>query len=360
MLRIGDRRNVFYWQTDRNLSPEDYEKYFLKRHETDSMEIVTILRNGIKSIADIKDIEIVEPDENVKRGNVNIVRKIRINGALYIARMHPKGIKNEYFYVEKLALIEAVKASLPVPEIVEVHEGTGEDDMDFVLMTSSPGVTMESAIQTNKDLEGVLLHDAGSLMAQLHTVRVEGFGSFNNEVAKKEGRLVGLHKSYKDFVWCGLEENLDRLVRFKVIDKAQSEMFKKVFKKNNYEPLEGSRLVHNDFADWNILVDGGKVSALLDWDECHAGDPIADLACWSTFFKMDRFKTFVEGYKANATLPKDFEQRFHYYRLRYIISKMALRTKRALVDKSEFIQEKIKAGKLALFEELQWIEANSS
>lgn len=63
---------------------------------------------------------------------------------------------------------------------------------------------------------------------------------------------------------------------------------------------------------------------------------------------------FLNGYQSLIDLPPDFDNRFHYYRLRYTISKMALRAKRHQVDKSNFIKEKLEVGKRALVEELEW------
>lgn len=355
MLEIQDRRNVFYWQTDRNLSSPDYEKHFLKRHEVPNSELTAVLEQGITTIPSPK-VVIEDLDNEVKKGNVNIVRKVQINGEPFIARMHPFGIKNGYFYVEQVALRIAQDSNIPVPQILEVHEARNESDMDFVLMTVAPGVTMETVIGEKKTLEADLLHQAGVLMASIHKIGVEKYGPFDNEVAKSEGRLVGLHGTYKEFIECGLEENIQRLISFGVINDNQAEKFRDVFKEHDFEPRDGPKLIHNDFADWNILVSDKKISGVLDWDECHGGDPIADLACWSTFFDMERFSKFLEGYTSIGALPDDFDTRFHYYRLRYTISKMALRVKRAQVDHSEFIQEKIKVGKKALNEEIQWFD----
>lgn len=356
MLKISDRNNCFYWQTDRNLSPEDYEKYFLKRHAIPSADIIASIRKGVTVLGQISELSVTEPDDEVKKGNVNIVRRVNINKKPYIARIHPQGIKNGYFYVEQIALNLAVSNGLPAPKILEVHEARDAEDMDFVLMTAMQGITMESAIKQNPLIETDLLYQSGILMAKLHQVEVEKYGSFDNQIAKNEGRLVGLHDSYREFVWCGLEENLNRLIRFKVVDNAQAEKLRAVFKENNFEPDGKPRLVHNDFADWNILADDKKISAILDWDECHGGDPIADLACWSTFFSMERFSKFLAGYISVVELPSDFNDRFHYYRLRYTISKMALRVKRALVDPSDFVKEKIRVGTVALAEEFEWFD----
>ena len=355
MLDLTDRKRCFYWQTDRNLSSEDYVRIFLKRHDVPKGELINILRYGITSIPNIKEIEIQDPDENVTRGNVNIVRKVRINDRSNVVRMHPKEVKNGYFYVEKVAHDLAIQAGLPVATILEVHEAKSVDDMDFVLMSVLPGVTLDNYLLEDKTNEEELLCKAGTLMAQIHTIKVEGLGPFDNEIAKTKQKLVGLHANYHDFIWSGLEENLQRLISLGVINQVQAHNMHSVFEKTNYEPLYGPRLIHNDMADWNLLTDGKEITGILDWDECHGGDPIADLACWSTFFDMPRYENFLKGYMSISTLPEDYEKRFHFYRLRYTISKMALRVKRYSVDRSEHVRSRIESGKVALREEMQWI-----
>ena len=354
VIDLSDRQNCFYWQTDRNLSAEDYERIFLHRHEFSAKAVTNILLSGIASITNIKSIELIPPDENVIKGNVNIVRKVVINGMEYVVRLHPRGVKNGYFYVEQQALSRAKTAGVPVPEILEVHESQNIEDVDFVLMTASSGITVDVFLQNDKSGENTLLVDCGKRMAQVHEIEVKSFGSFNNTVAKQEKRLVGLHKTYDDFVHVGLEENLERLIKFDIINRQQAEVMNGVFEINHFEPPSGPRLIHNDFADWNLLTDGKGITAVLDWDECHAGDPIADLACWSTFFNIERMNQFMKGYTSLASLPNDYDERFHFYRLRYTISKMALRIKRYQVDKSPFILEKLEVGKQALNEEAKW------
>lgn len=228
--------------------------------------------------------------------------------------------------------------------------------MDFVLMTISSGITMDILLQKNKLPEEMLLIDCGKKMAKIHEVVVEGYGSFDNQIARAESRLQGLHKTYNDFINVGLDENLDRLVKYQVINQHQADAMGKVFQNRRFEPIDRPRLIHNDFADWNLLTDEKAITAVLDWDECHAGDPIADLACWSTFFNIERLSIFMKGYTSLVTLSNDYDERFHFYRLRYTISKMALRIKRYQVDKSPFILEKLEVGKQALKEETKWFD----
>jgi len=354
MLDLTDRTHCFYWQTDRILSGEEYVRIFLKRHEESSDMMEKILLNGIKTVKSITSLEIIPPDENVLKGNVNIVRKVILNGKPYIVRMHPRGVKNGYFYAEKCALHACKLKGIPVPRILEIYEAKNEDDMDFMLCSLTPGINMDIYLRDHADAEQQLLVCAGKQMATIHSIRVEGFGFFNNQIAKEKNELVGIHKNYHDFIWSGLEENLDRLVGFNILTTLQADKIKQIFITMNFEPIGRPCLVHNDMADWNLLTDGTELTGVLDWDECHAGDPIADLACWSTFYSIERLEQFLKGYMMIQTLPKDYDKRFHYYRLRYTISKMALRCKRYQVDKADFILQKIEIGKQALIEESAW------
>lgn len=356
MLDLTDRKSIFYWQTDRILSADDYAHIFLKRHDVSDDVLTKILQNGITTLPDKARITIDPADENVVRGNVNIVRKISIKAKKYIIRMHPAGVKNGYFYVEKIALEKARDAGVPVPETLEIHSASDERDMDFMLMSVCSGTNMDEYLKKDPSHEDELLFDAGSQMANIHTIRVEGFGAFDNSVAKTQNKLLGLHQTYHEFILTGLDENLTRLVLFEIITEQTKDRMRRVFTNHWYEPTDGARLIHNDFADWNLITNGRKITGVLDWDECHAGDPIADLACWSTFFSMKRMASFMKGYTSIVTLPDDFDDRFHFYRLRYTISKMALRAKRYQVDKAEFIRKKIELGKIALSEELSYFQ----
>ncbi len=353
-LDLSIRQNVFYWQTDREITPEDFDRIFLKRHRIQDEELLHILKRGIQSIQ-IETIELIPADENVVKGNVNVVRKIIINGNNYVVRMHPKEVKNGYFYVEKLLLDKAKEYSLPVPQILEIHEATNDDDMDFILMTTASGVTMDVYLSKDQSHEENLLINAGKTLAKVHEIKVNGFGPFDNKKAK-ENILIGLHATNKEFMMTALEENFQRLIKLSVRTHEEVETMKKIMNSYSFEPENGSRLIHNDFADWNLLTDGDTVTAILDWDEACGGDPIADLACWSMFFDLERYKAFLRGYTSVSKLPEDYELRFHYYRLRYAISKMALRAKRAIVDTSDFAKSKLEVGKVALAEEMKWFK----
>lgn len=65
---------------------------------------------------------------------------------------------------------------------------------------------------------------------------------------------------------------------------------------------EGRHIVHGDFGPQNMLLDGTRVTALLDWEFAHRGDPIEDLAWCEWIVRMHhsdqvpRLPTLFEGY----------------------------------------------------------------
>lgn len=70
-------------------------------------------------------------------------------------------------------------------------------------------------------------------------------------------------------------------------------------------------LAHGDFRTGNYMVDGGRLTAILDWEFCHWGDPREDIGwfiarCWR-FGNDDkvaggiaRFASLLEGYNAGT------------------------------------------------------------
>lgn len=89
-----------------------------------------------------------------------------------------------------------------------------------------------------------------------------------------------------------------------------------------FRPTDGPlAMLHGDFKANNILVWDSKVTAVLDWELCHVGDPLEDLAwtlLWTTRWDIigglfDR-QQFLEGYSAASGTEID-DARFLYWQL---------------------------------------------
>jgi aminoglycoside phosphotransferase (APT) family kinase protein len=73
---------------------------------------------------------------------------------------------------------------------------------------------------------------------------------------------------------------------------------------NRPSPPARRVLVHGDFRPANVLVDGGRITALLDWELAHLGDPFDDLG-WYTGAIYHR-EHFLDGWAV-----EDFLLRYH-------------------------------------------------
>ncbi len=350
---IADRQDVFYWQTDRAVDPEQAGHIWADRHRyfTDDELLGSI--NNVLGENKLAAIEPLDLEAQTNLGNVNSVRVGELtSGKEVIIRCHPKGIKNGYFHAEAEAAKRAKEADLPTYDTLAVHDYENGDDFAFQVIEKLSGTAIKKWLEQHPDDEAKLLPQIGKMMARLHQVQVDGFGAFDNEKAKS-GELVGLHNTFGEAVRAGLSFNLDVLTKENILTAEQSQAVTTLFGDNN--PLldvTQAVLVHNDFADWNLLTDGEDVTGILDWDECVGGDPASDIACWSTFFDPERLKGFLDGYWQEAEKPDDFDERFELLRLRYVSSKMTLRLRRYSWEKTDFMKDKIEIGKVHLAQSL--------
>lgn len=350
---IADRQDVFYWQTDRAVDPEQAGHIWADRHRYFTDEELVDAVNSALGEDKLARVEPLDLEAQTNLGNVNSVRAGElVSGKEVIIRCHPKGIKNGYFHSEAVAARKAKEAGLPSYDTLAVHDYEGGDDFAFQVIEKLSGTAIKKWLEQHPEDEAKLLPQIGRMMARLHQVQVDGFGAFDNERAKS-GELVGLHRTFGDAVRAGLPFNLDVLTKEGILTTEQAQSVTTLFSSDN--PLLDVRqaiLVHNDFADWNLLTDGDDVTGIIDWDECVGGDPASDIACWSTFFDPERLKDFLDGYWQVADKPVDFDERFELLRLRYVVSKMTLRIRRYSWEKTHFMKDKIEVGKVHLAQSL--------
>lgn len=356
--RISDRSDCFYWQTDRKISAEEASMIWKDRHSAIANE--ELLEKINTNLIEDKLSYIIPFDENAQTslGNVNSIRVgVLESGKEVIIRCHPKGIRNGYFFVESLASKIALENGIPAYQTYCIHELENQSDISYQVIEKLAGDTIQFYLKEHPEKEEQLVIEMGKTMARLHKIKTNGFGPFDNEQAKN-GNLKGIHKTLKDSINAGLEENLERLVKYNILTKEVADKMKSLFEDNELFHSDVSVLIHNDFADWNLLTDGNTITGVLDWDECVAGNPIEEIACWSTFFDPERIKPFLKGYFSETLKYDNFDEMFQLMRLRYTISKMALRIKRYTYEQTPFLKSMIEKGEKHLEELINIFKLN--
>jgi len=350
VIDISSRTHSFYWQTDRKISEVQIKRIFLSRHSFfDEESAKAAIESGMRKSV----IDLIPP---IKSGSINSVVKATLQDKTdVIMRMHPNGLKNGYFWAEKAVADAARDAGVSTYKTYYIDDTKKQFSFDFMIISCEQGSNMKNSGPYSAEIDKILIEDTGRLLALTHSVKTQKYGFFDNTIAKKEGRLLGIHNTWKEHVYASLEDNLSYLVNKNAITQVEREKITEIFKNNDHLiECSSPRLVHNDVADWNQLTDGKKITAFIDWDESFSGDPICDFSTYSVFFDDKRLSNLIRGYETITKLPSDFEAKFHIYRLRYIISKLTLRTKRSVFDTSEFLKQNLVFAQQLLVKELKF------
>lgn len=344
--RITNRQDVFYWQSERRISEEEASEIWKDRHSAiKNNELIKVVNSCLKNDECVSIDEFDETkQESIGGINSNRVGHLK-SGNDVIIRCHPKGVKNGYFYVESLVAQLLNDNNLPSYKTYAIHDCENENDCAFQVIEKINGVNVELFLRNNPTKEAKLVYEMGKTAAKINQIEVDGFGPFDNNLAK-QGILKGIFKSLYEAIIAGLDYDLRLLVRYNIISKQDAKIVKKIFKHNkDLLKTQKAVLVHNDFIDWNSLTDGKTINGILDLDECIASDPISEIACFSLFFNIDRLENYLKGYFSVAEKPADYEQKFQLLRLRYTLSKMTLRLKKYTYEPSEDIKFKIQVAK---------------
>lgn len=358
-----DRSSMFYWQVDRPFSEDEVKTIFLERANTITQDdVIRIVESGLNKInRSGKNATVVRVYDRFDKGSVNLVYRVVLqNGEEIIVRIHPGVIRNGYFWVEREATSLALQAGVPTYRTLLVDDSRDHVACDFMLTSLIPGVNMKSAGPFSPDLEWKLVRDTGTILGLLHGIRTEGFGFFDNEIAKNEKKLIGIHQYWSEHILAALHTNLKYLRDTNLLDGLQIRTVEQLFSKyDDFIYCDRPTIVQNDVADWNELTDGEKITGLVDWDECYSGDPVCEFAAWSVFYPLTRMDALKNGYQDVRPLPDGFNEKFHIYRLRYIVSKLVGRKKKLMKSDSTFIAALLSYGMEIFQEEIQWFTRKS-
>ncbi|MCP4634508.1 MAG: phosphotransferase, partial [candidate division Zixibacteria bacterium] len=89
--------------------------------------------------------------------------------------------------------------------------------------------------------------------------------------------------------------------------------FEEIEKRRNDEVFGENHLVHGDFNPTNILINGGEVSGVLDWEWSHSGIPYMDIGNLLRNTEYSYHNKIKRGLKKGGMiLPDDWIRRAEY------------------------------------------------
>ncbi len=177
---------------------------------------------------------------------------------LILQRQRPGDTRN--MMVEASVLTKAFTAGVPVPELLV--SGEMSNGAQFMVLAHVEGETIARKILRDDSFASArpkLVSQMAQAMARLHAIdpdSVEGLPSID-QVEQYRTTLDSLNESL------GQSHPAFELV-FTWLERHRP-------------PSHRRTLVHGDFRLGNIMVDEKGLSAVLDWELAHVGDPLEDL-----------------------------------------------------------------------------------
>jgi len=222
-------------------------------------------------------------------GKTNFVFDVKTKDESYIVRIATSRTKINNFIKEQWATHKALKAGVPVPEILEV--GNEIISLPYMLQQKIEGT---EAIHHPDRLK--ILSKLGKYAKTIHSIETEGFGSvFNwskNKLSKKKTWVEFLEEELR------FQDGLKFLYDHDILNKKKVDHLSKEFermKKWKIKPV----LNHCDLRLKNVLVnDAGEIKAIIDWENCSSNcAPYWDLSIALHDLSIDAKQSFLEGYE---------------------------------------------------------------
>jgi aminoglycoside phosphotransferase (APT) family kinase protein len=198
----------------------------------------------------------------------------------------------------EFAVLKAVSAlGMPSPKPLWLARELPGAGGDFFIMEKSRGSCTTSFLTTEAPVPRNVMLQIAEQMARLHSVRLEELGEFvrDCESFSPQSATAAEMVAVRLEAWRQLWLGFDRLPS--PVEEYLFSWLKANIPPNSSPPS----LVHGDFTPHNCLWEGDRLTAILDWEGAHFGDPAEDLAYAKPHIerRMD-WSEFVGHYEAHG------------------------------------------------------------
>ncbi|MGU3500942.1 phosphotransferase family protein [Mycobacterium sp. C31M] len=188
-------------------------------------------------------------------------------GSEWVLREPPHGAPSgSHNLVREAGILQALSGSdVPTPRVI----GTGEsvDGSPFLVMERVAGSALETAEQAGaltREQRYQLGVSVATTLAKLHSIEP---GILGIPTSRSPYLVRQIHRVATAWAHVRSQSRYDadwQAMHTKLVDRLP--------------PSPPQVIMHGDYRLSNLLVDRGQIAAVLDWELCTVGDPLADLA----------------------------------------------------------------------------------
>jgi aminoglycoside phosphotransferase (APT) family kinase protein len=202
-------------------------------------------------------------------GHSNLTyRFVDANGAAFVLRRPPLGhvLESAHDMGREHKIVSALQGSkVPVAEICGLCKDTEVNEAPFYVMRFVDGVVFngfEDTAPFSTEQRGGIAHHVVEILADLHAVDPDAVGL--GDLGRKEAYLA---RQLKRWTKQWEATKTDPIPEMDECARRLADLPEQV----------GASIVHGDYRVGNMIFSGNRVQAVLDWELCTLGDPLADV-----------------------------------------------------------------------------------
>jgi len=315
---MGTRKNIYYWKCDRPSAFFAIKEGNRENAGEVQTEVLALLTNYFGS-------ERFSLSPAGGQGN-HLTFLASRNNESYFLRIENGPEKDDYMEVETTIINKVHDIGIPTPTIYAVDSSRIRYDFAWQIMENIEYSDLNRIYKSHKLQTGIVMRELGTYIARWQSISTDGFGPYNSDILRIEGRLEGLHSSYRDYYMLNIEKHLNFLVQHKFLIKEKADHFLGAIMANlRYLDIPRGCLVHKDLALWNVLGTEDCIKAVIDWDDAISGDPTDDISLMACFHSKDEIGALIGGYQEIKPLPENFMPRFWLHLMRNMLFKAVIR-----------------------------------
>jgi len=313
------RQGIYYWKCDRRAA------FHGTAQTVDAREQEEIARRLRPLVAQqLKQPEVVIQTGSGQGNHLTYVADTWSGRYFVRVENGPEG--DDYMSVESLVMDRVRKLGVPSPRLYFSDASRAEAPFAWQLMELVPHPDLNRHFKEGRLDCARVGKQIGRCMAMWQAAKFPGFGPFNAGLAQQARRLEAIHPDYAGYFNTRLEDHLAFLVeRTFIAREYAAEIGREMESRWALLELAEGCLVHKDLALWNILGPVDGIAAVIDWDDCIAGDAMDDLSLFACFHGGSFLRHVFAGYQAVRSFPSEWQRRFWLHLLRNLLVKAVIR-----------------------------------
>lgn len=320
------------------MSTFDYKKFVEEKHakfQTPQHIMEATIRRATNSQ--------ISSSEKLLKGEANEVYDIGLENDHHVILRISRETENP-FIKEEWAMNQSSRVGVPVAQVLHIDEAEAENSKIFLCVLSKlPGIPLnETGKDEDPDYMKGILSQMGHYLSAIHSIKTQGF----HHIVDAKG--TGQYPTLPEYVHSVINEPEKYIEVGSKNDLNPGDIYGSIDAAVRYLPVfaaEPAYLAHGDVGTKHIMVDGEKITGILDFGNIRGSLAVHDFAWWDFWRrKPEQLEWMRKGYDDRTLFDDKYELKFNFIKLLLSLELLHWTASEGHMSGVERAKESIKAG----------------